>query len=310
MLSVAARERLNRAGVTLFERGWLSSNNMLITGSSGPSTLIDSGYCSHADQTLALVERALGGRSLDLLLNTHLHSDHCGGNAALQRRHLGLRTLIPSGLADAARLWDTEALTYAPTGQECPRFAFDGVLRPGESLRLGEWNWEVHGAMGHDPHAIILFQPDNGVLLSADALWENGFGVVFPELEGLSAFEEVEQTLNSIESLSPSVIVPGHGAAFDDLQLALERARGRLQRFIERPQQHLRHAHKVLIKFRLLECKAIEFEDLLQWVKRTPYLAKAASSEELTSEQWLEEMICDLERIRAVKREGEMIIDL
>lgn len=310
MLSVAARERLNRAGVTLFERGWLSSNNMLITGSSGPSTLIDSGYCSHADQTLALVERALGGRSLDLLLNTHLHSDHCGGNAALQRRHLCLRTLIPSGLADAVRLWDTEALTYAPTGQECPRFAFDGVLRPGESLRLGDWNWEVHGAKGHDPHAIILFQPDNGVLLSADALWENGFGVVFPELEGLSAFEEVEQTLNCIESLSPSVIVPGHGAAFDDLQLALERARGRLQRFIERPQQHLRHAHKVLIKFRLLECKAIEFEDLLQWVVRTPYLAKAASSEEFTSEQWLEEMICDLERIRAVKREGEMIIDL
>jgi glyoxylase-like metal-dependent hydrolase (beta-lactamase superfamily II) len=310
MQSVHARERLNRAGVTLFERGWLSSNNMLITGSSGPSTLIDSGYCSHADQTLALVEGALGGRRLDLLLNTHLHSDHCGGNAALQRHYPGLHTLIPSGLAHAVRLWDTEALTYAPTGQECPRFAFDGVLRPEESLRLGEWNWEVHGAMGHDPHAIILFQPDNGVLLSADALWENGFGVVFPELEGLSAFEEVEQTLNCIESLSPSVIVPGHGAAFDDLQLALERARGRLQRFIERPQQHLRHAHKVLIKFRLLECKTIEFKDLLQWVERTPYLAKAASSEKFTSEQWLEELICDLERIHAAKREGEMVIDL
>lgn len=310
VLSVSARDRLNRVGATLFERGWLSSNNILITGSSGPNALIDSGYCSHADQTLALVEESLGGQRLELLLNTHLHSDHCGGNAALQRRHPGLRTLIPSGLSEAVRLWDADALSYAPTGQECPRFAFDGLLRPGESLRLGDWSWEVHGAKGHDPHAIVLFQPDNSVLLSADALWQNGFGVVFPELEGLSAFEEVEQTLDCIDSLSPAVIVPGHGGAFDDLQLALERARSRLQRFMEFPEQHLRHAHKVLIKFRLLQCKSIEFPDLLRWVRQTPYLSKSASSEKFTSEQWLEELIFDLERSRAVKREGNMIVDL
>ena len=39
-------------------------------------------------------------RPLDLLLNTHLHSDHCGGNAALQARHPGVRTLIPPGQAE------------------------------------------------------------------------------------------------------------------------------------------------------------------------------------------------------------------
>uniref|UniRef100_UPI000A02511E MBL fold metallo-hydrolase n=1 Tax=Hydrogenophaga flava TaxID=65657 RepID=UPI000A02511E len=307
MLSSTARERLDRVGAKLFERGWLSSNNILITGSGGASALIDSGYCTHADQTVDLVERGLAGRPLGLLLNTHLHSDHCGGNAALQRRHPGLQTLIPSGSAEAVRLWDTEALTYASTGQECPRFAFDGVLRPGESLRLGDWTWDVHGAKGHDPHAIVLFQPDNRVLLSADALWQNGFGVVFPELEGLSAFEEVGQTLDCIETLSPSVIVPGHGGAFDDLQLAMEKARSRLRRFMDFPEQHLRHAYKVLIKFKLLECKSIDYLHLFQWVQQTPYLAKAASSETDTAEQWLEELLRDLERTQAIKREDDMI---
>lgn len=310
MLSSSARERLDRVGAKLFERGWLSSNNILITSAGGVSALIDSGYCTHADQTVDLVERGLAGRPLGLLLNTHLHSDHCGGNAALQRRHPGLQTLIPSGSAEAVRLWDTEALTYASTGQECPRFAFDGVLRPGESLRLGDWTWDVHGAKGHDPHAIVLFQPDNRVLLSADALWQNGFGVVFPELEGISAFEEVGQTLDCIETLSPAVIVPGHGGAFDDLQLALEKARSRLRRFMDFPEQHLRHAHKVLVKFKLLECKSIDYLHLLQWVQQTPYLAKAASSGAPTPEQWLEELLRDLERTQAIEREDDMIFDL
>ena len=98
------------AGVQVFERGWLSANNILLTG-DGPTALIDSGYCTHAPQTLALVDQALQGRPLDLLLNTHLHSDHCGGNAALQAAHPGLRTWIPTGQLQRVRDWDDVALT-------------------------------------------------------------------------------------------------------------------------------------------------------------------------------------------------------
>lgn len=85
------------AGMRVFERGWLSSNNILFTA-GGETALIDSGYVSHAPQTLALVDarlRAAGKTGLDLLVNTHLHSDHCCGNAALQARH-ACRTLIPA----------------------------------------------------------------------------------------------------------------------------------------------------------------------------------------------------------------------
>ena len=41
----------------IFERGWLSSNNILICGDDA-CALIDSGYVSHAPQTLALVQRS------------------------------------------------------------------------------------------------------------------------------------------------------------------------------------------------------------------------------------------------------------
>lgn len=74
----------------VFERGWLSSNNILFfddevgDGEHGGCALVDSGYLTHAPQTVALVQHALQGKPLRRLLNTHLHSDHCGGNAALQ----------------------------------------------------------------------------------------------------------------------------------------------------------------------------------------------------------------------------------
>ena len=182
-------------GVAFIERGWLSSNSVLMLGRSG-TALVDSGYGSHARQTAAIVAHALGGRELDLLVNTHLHSDHCGGNRALQEQYPDLHTVIPPGQAEQVRVWDEEALTYSPTGQICPQFVFDAVLEPGREIRLGDGMWQAHAAAGHDPHSIILFEPKSRTLISADALWENGFGVVFPELEGDAAFAEVGATLD------------------------------------------------------------------------------------------------------------------
>lgn len=63
-------------GLHVFERGWLSSNNILFTGGD-KTLLVDSGYSKHAEQTLALVEAVLDNYPLDALVNTHLHSDHC-----------------------------------------------------------------------------------------------------------------------------------------------------------------------------------------------------------------------------------------
>nr|WP_315493813.1 MBL fold metallo-hydrolase [uncultured Rhodoferax sp.] len=259
-------------GVTVFERGWLSSNNILIQGEGG-SALIDSGYCTHADQTLALVDSALQGSPLDLLLNTHLHSDHCGGNAALQARYPALQTHIPPGHAEYVRVWDAHALSYTPTGQNCPRFHLDATLQPGTTMWLGDLLWQVHAAPGHDPHSVILFEPASRTLVSADALWERGFGVVFPELDGEGAFDEVAATLDLIERLNPAAVIPGHGAAFADAPAAIAFARQRLNGFVQNPAKHLQYAAKVLLKFKLLEAQRLEMAALLGWARGTPYFA-------------------------------------
>lgn len=296
-------------GVVVFERGWLSSNNVLFVGQH-TCALVDTGYSTNADQTLALVKSRLGARALDVLANTHLHSDHCGGNAALQRAFPLVRTLIPPGQAEHVARWDSNALSYAPTGQHCPRFVFDDLLRPGTELELGDRRWQVHAARGHDPHSIILFEPQSRTLLSADALWENGFGVVFPELEGTSAFDEVADTLDLIESLGPATVIPGHGRVFSDARTALGIARKRLNGFVSDPQRHGTYAAKALMMFKLLEVHEWEMEALISWTCRTPYFMSMHQSlaQNLKPEAWAASVADSLVSAKAARRVGSRII--
>jgi len=257
----------------VFERGWLSSNNVLFVGSR-QTALVDSGYLTHAPQTVALVTHALQGRPLDLLLNTHLHSDHCGGNAALQRV-FGCRTLIPAAEADKVRAWDEEALSYRATGQQCERFRFDAVIEADATLELGDLQWQALAAPGHDPHSLILYCPDERILISADALWENGFGVVFPELDGESGFAEVRATLERIAALDVRLVIPGHGAPFTNVGRALATAFSRLDYLSADPARNAQNAVKVLLKFLLLERRQIALADIEPLLSRMRLFGEA-----------------------------------
>ena len=294
--------------ITVFERGWLSSNNILLCGDQA-TALVDSGYGSHAPQTLALVRAALGDRPLDRLVNTHLHSDHCGGNATLQAAYPALQTLIPPGLARHVKVWDPVALTYTPTGQSCPQFRFDAVLVPDTEIQLGNRWWQVHAAPGHDTHSVVLFEAAECILISADALWEKGFGVVFPELEGEHAFAAVGETIDLIEALAPAIVVPGHGPVFTDIARAIRVARDRLEGFVTHPAKHTRHAAKVLLKFRLLEVRQQELASLQAWAHATPYFAMMFNRQTEAPEfsSWVEALVADLVRVGAAAREGSVI---
>ncbi len=288
--------------IVVLERGWLSSNNILLLGPE-QCALVDSGYGTHAAQTVALVQARLGARPLDLLVNTHLHSDHCGGNKALQAAYPPLQTYIPPGLASAVSAWDDDALSYVPTGQFCPRFSYTQLLKPGDSIRLGARDWDIHAAPGHDPDSVILFQPESRILISADALWANGFGVVFPEIEGVSAFLEVEQTLNLIETLHPSLVIPGHGTVLHDVRGALDLARLRLGQFIADPMRHARYAAKVLLKFKLLELQQITLRAMRHWTHATSYfhLLHTRYFADADFDAWIDDLIHDLLRTGAAQ---------
>jgi glyoxylase-like metal-dependent hydrolase (beta-lactamase superfamily II) len=69
--------------VRVIIRDWLNANHIVLIGRQR-TVLIDSGYGRDTAQTLSRVDEVLAGRPLDWLVNTHCHSDHMGGNAAVR----------------------------------------------------------------------------------------------------------------------------------------------------------------------------------------------------------------------------------
>ena len=298
-------------GIEVFERGWLSANNIFHYGENDVS-LVDSGYCAHQDLTLGLVRNALKKHDLSTLnkvVNTHLHSDHCGGNAALVEA-FHCEVYIPAAEALAVSNWDRDLLSYDNLGQECPQFAHHQVLVPGKEIMLGRYLWKILAAPGHDPHSVMLYQADQRLLISADALWEEGFGVIFPELWGEAGFEEVAQTLDLIETLPVDLVIPGHGAPFVEVAKALATARSRLDYLASDPDRNARHGAKVLLKYRLLEWRSQNIKQVNDWIASTPALISAAKLLNMGMDEFTQWLPKALVKSGAAKLEGDLLIDL
>lgn len=264
-------------GLTVIERDWLSANQSVFAASAGqPATVVDTGYSRHAPLTLALLAQVLAGQPLGAVVNTHLHSDHCGGNQAVQQLYPGVRTWVPAAAFAAAQAWDMDRLSYRATGQHCPPFQVDAALHPGQTLRLGPADWQVWAAPGHDPDAVLLFEPDTRTLIAGDALWQDRLAIIFPELDGQPGFAPTRQTLALIERLVPRWVVPGHGPVFDDVAGALAASRARLDSFERQPQRHQRHAARALVMFHMMEHLRRPRAQLEAWLPATPLFRRLA----------------------------------
>ena len=238
--------------IRVIERGWLSANN-IVFHEGAEATLIDSGYVTHAGQTLALLEHALEGRKLARLINTHSHSDHLGGNAAVRRAH-GCRILVPEGMAPAVADWDEDALLLSSAHQQAEQFEFDATIAPGDEFEMGRLRWQALHVPGHDMHALAYYAPQERILISGDALWQDGFGVMFAELHGdPSGLPAQRRTLERLRELAVDVVIPGHGAPFADYAAAVARALARLAAFEQSPERMAKSAMKALFTFTLLE---------------------------------------------------------
>lgn len=255
--------------VRVIERGWLSSNNILFL-EGDTATLVDSGYVGHAGRTVQLVGEALAGRRLRRLVNTHSHSDHIGGNAALQRA-FGCQILIPAGIEAHVRAWDEEALLLGPAHQRGERFRHDDVIRPGDEFAMGGLAWQALAVPGHDMDALAFHCPAERLLISGDALWQDGFGIVFGELLGhAGALRATRETLDRLARLPVDTVIPGHGAPFGDVAAAIERAYKRLAAFEADPARVGRNAVKACFTFNLLDLGRLPVAELPAYLARVP----------------------------------------
>ena len=295
----------------VLERGWLSSNNIVFLEGE-QAAVIDSGYLTHAAQTLALLAHALDGRRLTRLLNTHSHSDHIGGNAAVVQS-FGCQVIVPSGIDATIAEWNEEALLLSPLGQSAARFQHDATIAEGDLVELGGLVWHAIAVPGHDMDALAFHNSEQRILISGDALWRDGFGVIFSELLGhpddAGGLKATRQTLDKLARLPIDVVIPGHGAPFVEIEDAFARAYQRLASFEQSSERLARHALKVMLAFALMERRQLDCNELPAFLASLSFCqsvnARYLGYEDEALAQWL---TSDLIRAGTIKNESGVLI--
>ena len=219
--------------ISFIERDWLSANHVMFRDNDR-ATLIDSGYGKFNGVTLGKVAAVLDewdNTSLDRIVNTHIHSDHIGGNAELQRAYPGCSIAVPADEQPALVNWDSPEQMLSYADQECERFAWDDVIESGQQVQLGGEAWQAIATPGHDMGSLVFYSPKLRILISADALWENGFGFVPPQAIDTKPLVAQRATFKRLAELDVALVIPGHGPMFTDFSGALARANAKLEAF-------------------------------------------------------------------------------
>jgi glyoxylase-like metal-dependent hydrolase (beta-lactamase superfamily II) len=219
--------------------------------------------------TLSTVIQALRGQPLDWLVNTHCHSDHMGGNAAVQSTY-HCRLSIPRDEAPIVEAWDEQALWLAYADQRCERFSFDDTVAPDDTFHWGDLHWRAIAAPGHDMAALMFFCEETGLLISGDALWQNGFGIVLPGPDRMERLAATRTTLETIAGLPIRTVIPGHGKPFTDVDAAVQRSFQRLAAFERDELRMVRHVLKVMFVFSLMDRRRLAVDELNGYLESVP----------------------------------------
>ncbi len=237
------------------QRGYLSANHF-VSRSARPS-LIDTGYGGAWQETRRSIE-ALGVDlgDISLIINTHTHCDHVGGNRAIQALSgcdIALHR-IGRHFIDTRDDWAT---WWRYFNQEAAFFDCTRSLEDGEKVRVGDHVFQIIYTPGHASDGIVLYHKRGKLLISSDTLWEKDLAVMTLRVEGSAAVFRMLRSLERIASLEVRQVYPGHGRPFNDFSGAIARTRKRLEGYLVDRQRIGIDLLKKIIVYTLLMKKAV-----------------------------------------------------
>ncbi|EKQ54675.1 MAG: Zn-dependent hydrolase, glyoxylase [Methanobacterium sp. Maddingley MBC34] len=179
--------------------------------------IVDTGTGQNMDYILKSIEEA--GSSVDdlsLIVNTHNHYDHIGGN-----RYLDLEVAMHHSDARALEEGDEDALLATMFGKTMEKMEVSRKLNEGDKIH----DYEVLLTPGHTSGSICLY--DGETLISGDTVFSGGgFGRV--DLGG--DMGDMRKSLERLSKLDIKYLLPGHGPAVEDgsrhVKLACEMSTG------------------------------------------------------------------------------------
>jgi len=143
------------------------------------------------------------------ILNTHLHLDHCFGNAWAAERYGVLPMAHEDDETLLARMGEQARMFGLPFKVRTEKLG--EYLKDGDILKLGNNEIKVIHTPGHSRGGLCFYIPAAGWLISGDSLFEGSIGRT--DLEGGSYTTLIKSITERLLTLpEETVVYPGHGA--------------------------------------------------------------------------------------------------
>jgi hydroxyacylglutathione hydrolase len=289
------------------ERPFPSSNMVVIAGDE--PVLVDAGYGSDLARTEGLLaERGIGPADLSLVVNTHHHSDHVGGNAGLQGRH-DTPVAAHRWEAEMVNRRDPEACSAWWLDQPVEPYRVDVPLSDGDEIVAGGVRLEVLHTPGHTLGHLSLWEPEERVLILGDAAHSDDVAWINPYREGAGAIGRAMESVERLAGHKARWACSGHGPAIVEPERALAAARQRYEGWLERPESAAWHACKRIAAYALMIRDGLAEGEATDHFASRPWAADfARHAFDADPREFARALIEELLRSGAARRSGGRLV--
>jgi len=120
---------------------------------------------------LSMLKRDLG--DIKLVINTHEHFDHIGGNGYFTNARIWAHEDAVPVMEDA----DTEISRADFFGGSLHPMTVEKKLKDGETVKIGKREFRVIHTPGHTPGSMCLYCEKEKLLISGDTVFADGVGI-------------------------------------------------------------------------------------------------------------------------------------
>ena len=181
--------------------------------------MVDTGTGENMDYILKSIKKAgLNPDDLSMIVNTHNHFDHVGGNRCLNLEvamHMEDALILESG--------DKDMTVANMFGGSLEGIKVDIKLQEGDKIH----DFEVLHTPGHTAGGICLYNGET--LISGDTVFANG-GFGRTDMSG--NMNDMKRSLEKLVKLDVHYLLPGHGPCTDEgskhVKMAYDLSRGLL----------------------------------------------------------------------------------
>lgn len=272
--------------------------------------LVDTGFGGNLPETEELLREAgVPPEELALIVNTHYHCDHVGGNGGLQRRY-GTPIAAHRWDADLVNRRDREVCSAEWLDQPVEPYRVDRPLSGGDEIETGSVSLRVLHTPGHTLGQVSLYAPEGRVLILGDAVHKDDVAWINPFREGAGALQRTLETLDRLAELPVHRAYSGHGPAIEDLDAAIQRARQRYTKWLDEPQKAHWHGCKRIFAYALMIKGGIPEEEIRPYLLRCPWFDDyARHGFEVEPEDFVEPLVAEMLRSGATEwREEKLVV--